>query len=390
MPAYRHLPTPYTYPWREGNRFHLLVDGERFFPAMIEAIEQAQHTVLLELYLIESGAVAERFINAFCNAARRGVAIYLMFDDFGARGFRQHDRRRLLEAGVRIGFYNPLRYGKLRRNLFRDHRKLLLVDGRIAFTGGTGITDDFDLTPPRERRWHETMLQIEGPCLRDWHELYVKTWNSWGTPPLQLPTAAPQHLPGGRPGRVTLNAPVHMELKRSLIKRIRSAERRIWIATAYFIPSRKIRRALCRAAARGVEVRLLLPGPITDHPGIRHASRRYYGKLLGSGVRIFEYQPRFLHLKLILCDNWISTGSSNIDRWNLSWNLEANQEIDSEAFANNVQQLFEKDFSDSREILHELWHHRRWYRRLLEWFWGKIELWLERHSQRRPGGPNGT
>ena len=194
-------------------------------------------------------------------------------------------------------------------------------------------------------------------------------------------------LVDGRPGRVTLNAPVHKELKRSLLKHIRAAERRVWIATAYFIPSRKIRRALKQAARHGVDVRLLLPGRHTDHPAIRHAGRRYYARLLRHGVRIFEYQPRFLHTKLLLCDDWFSTGSSNIDRWNLSWNLEANQESDDQALADRVQSLLEADFNTSREYVFSEWRHRGWFWRSLEWFWGKVELWLERHSQRRPKGP---
>ena len=379
------IKSDYYFPWREGNRFELLVDSNKFFPAMLETIEAARNHVLLELYLFESGLVAERFVDAFAHAVARGVEVYVLLDDFGALGLNRQDRRRLLTAGVHLSYYNPLHYGKLRRNLFRDHRKLLLVDGHTAFTGGAGITDDFD--PQSKHNWHETMLRIEGPCVADWQELFLKVWSSWGSPPLTLPPPSLAPCPGGRPGRVTLNAPGHMELKRSLVKRIRSAERRVWIATAYFIPSRKIRRALKRAALNRVDVRLLLPGRYSDHPAVRHASRRYYAKLLRHGVRVFEYQPRFLHTKLLLCDDWVSTGSSNIDRWNLSWNLEANQETDDQNFADRVKQLLEKDFTLSREYHYPQWSHRNRLWRLQEWFWGKVELWLERYSQRRPKGP---
>jgi len=376
------------FPWRSGNRFELLVDGGHFFPAMLTAVKAAQHYVLLEMYLFESGTIAGEFIDALSAAARRGVQVYLLLDDFGARGLLPSDRQRLLAAGVHLAFYNPLRYGKLRRNLWRDHRKLLLVDGTIAYTGGAGITDEF--APVTPLHWHDVMLAVRGPCVADWRTAFEQVWhlsqgNSRNTAqPLPLPPSTAGAAPGHSAGRVTLNEPIRMEIKRSLLKRLRGAERRIWIASAYFIPSWKIRRALYHAARQGCDVRLLLPGPHTDHPGVRHAGRRYYSKLLTAGVRIFEYQPRFLHAKILLCDTWVSIGSSNIDRWNFSWNLEANQEAEDHALAEQVAALFEADFTHSREFLAGEWRQRAWYRRALERFWGFIELWLERLSQRRP------
>lgn len=376
--------THYRFPWREGNRFELLIDGERFFPAMLRAIERAEHHVLLEIYLFESGQVATNFIDALLAAAARGVAVYLLLDDFGAYKLTTSDRQRLRDGGIRLSFYNPLHYGALRRNLFRDHRKLLVVDGLTAFTGGAGITDSFD-TRNNPYGWHEVMLRIAGPCVADWQQLFEQTWNNWASPPLALPIPPVRGYPGQHPGRVVINAPSRMELKRALINHIHSAERRIWLATAYFIPSWKIKRLLQRAVHHGVDVRLLLPGPLTDHPAVRHAGRRFYSGLLRNGVRIYEYQPRFLHAKVLLCDDWLSIGSSNIDRWNLRWNLEANQELANPTLAAEVASLFEKDFSESREIHCEAWLHRPWHRHLLEWFWGKVDQWLERRSQRRKG-----
>jgi len=369
------------FPWRNGNQFELLVDGERFFPAMLQAIAQAERTILLELYLIESGGIATRFISALTAAAERGVAIFLLLDDFGAQWLNAHDRWRLQHTNIHLTFYNPLRYGKLRRNLFRDHRKLLVVDGRTAFTGGAGITDTFDTTN-NPHGWHDVMLRIHGPVVADWQQLFEHNWNRWSEPPLQLPPASPDPA-GSQRARVVLNAPARANVKRSLIKHLRGAERRIWLATAYFIPSRKIRRLLRRAAKRGVDVRLLLPGPHTDHPAVRHAGRRFYGRLLRNGVRIYEYQPRFLHAKMLLCDDTVSVGSSNVDRWNLRWNLEANQELSSLELAGEVKQMFEEDFSQSHELRYDTWFRRPWHRRLLEWFWGGVDLWVDRYTQRR-------
>jgi phosphatidylserine/phosphatidylglycerophosphate/cardiolipin synthase-like enzyme len=151
----------------------------------------------------------------------------------------------------------------------------------------------------------------------------------------------------------------------------------VWFSTAYFVPSRSVLRALQRAAARGVDVRLLLPGPYTDHPAVRHAGRRFYGRLLRHGVRIHEYQPRFLHAKSVLCDHWVSIGSSNLDRWNLRWNLEANQEVDDAGFAAQVQAMFERDFADSLEIRYPEWHRRGLRERLREHLWGRVDMLLE-------------
>lgn len=368
----------YHFPWREGNKFQLLVDGDRFFAVMLDAINHAANHVILEFYLFESGLVANSFIDAMLHAKRRNVLVYLLLDDFGAMKLERHDRQRLQEHGVELCFYNPLRYGKLRRNLFRDHRKMLVVDGECAFVGGAGITDDFSTRAHHPHPWHETMVKISGPCVSDWERLFEQNWNRWSDKSLTLPKTHLEALPEGGPGRVTVNSPSRMEIKRSLLKRIRNAERRVWISTAYFIPSFKLRRALRHAVENGADVRLLLPGPYTDHPGVRHASRRYYSYLLERGIRIFEYQPRFLHAKVLLCDSWISTGSSNIDRWNLRWNLEANQEIEYEPFERQIEHFFANDFLQSREILREQWQLRNRFQHVQEWFWGKIELWLEK------------
>lgn len=372
----------YRFARREGNRFELLVDGRQFFPSMLEAIRQARAQVLLEMYLCESGQVADRFIEALGAAAARGVTVALLLDDYGAAGLLHRDRERLREAGVHLATYNPLHYGRLRRNLFRDHRKLLAIDGALAFVGGTGITDDFDHSDATTAPWHEVMVRVHGPCAADWTRLFLHTWDRWSSVSLS-PLAAEPALPGGSPGRVIVSEPARTEVKRVLVKHLRGAQQRIWLSTAYFIPSLKVRRALRRAARRGVDVRLLLPGPCTDHPPVRHASRRYYHSLLRHGVRIFEYQPSFLHAKVMLCDGWVSIGSTNIDRWNLRWNLEANQEADDPALATAVEAFFVEGFRAGSEQYLAQWRKRPLYLRLLEEFWGVVERWLERRSQHR-------
>lgn len=375
---------PSEFPWREGNRCTLIQDGVQFFPAMLQAINQAHRHILFEMYLFASGEIAERFITAFSAAARRGVHVYMLLDDYGSWGLQPADRERLLHCGVDLVFYNPLRYTKLARNLFRDHRKILVVDGSIAFLGGAGITDEFAPKRNPEHAWRETMVAVQGPCVADWQTVFARNWRRWARRALVLDDVNDQHAVTGQWGRVVVaEASGVQKITQSLLKRVRRAEHRVWLATAYFVPSWKIRRALRQAALRGVDVRVLLPGPCTDHPAIRHAGRRFYHRLLRNGVRIFEYQPRFTHSKVLLCDAWVSIGSSNMDRWNFTWNLEANQEVDGEALAGEVATMFARDFGESHEIIYDEWIRRPWRRRILEWFWGRIDTWLAHYSRAR-------
>ena len=375
----RRPPTPQPPPWREGNEFRLLVDGERFYPAMLGAINRARKYILLEMYLFESGHVADRFIDALVTATRRGVKVFGLLDDFGASGLDTRDRRRLAEAGVYLSWYNPLRFERFGRNLSRNHRKLLLVDGHVAFTGGLGITDAFAPTTERARRWRDTVVQVRGPVVSDWRALFEETWSRATGRSLPEDNGRPPGIEDGARGKVSHSHGIRpIAISQNLVERTLAAKNRVWLATAYFIPSHLLGRTLRRKAREGVDVRLLLPGPITDHPSVRYASRRYYTQLLREGVRIFEYQPRFLHAKVALCDGWISIGSSNFDRWNLHRNLEANQEIEDPSLAAQVQHMFESDFKSAREINYDAWLGRPPHERMQEWFWGRIELLLEK------------
>ena len=366
------------WPWRLGNEFRLLNDGGEFFARMLAAIEEARRYVLLEMYLVRSGAVATRFIDALGRAAGRGARVSVVFDGFGALGLTRADRRRLLDAGIELRFFNPLRLGNRLSNLLRDHRKLLLADGRVAFVGGAGLTDDF---APGARRgpWRELMVEIQGAVIADWQRAFARTWRRCG-PELALvePPACEAHADGAA-GRLSLSeARQRSVLANGVLRRIDSATARAWIMSAYFVPSRRFRKALRRAARRGVDVRLLLPGARTDHPWVRQAARRFYGKLLRNSVKIFEYQPRMLHAKMILCDDWVSIGSSNLDRWSFRWNLEANQEIADADFANAAAAVFAGDFAVSRALSRRYWRQRAWLDRLRETIAGVLDRELDR------------
>lgn len=370
-------------PWRGSNEFSLLLDGEAFFPAMLGTIERAQREVLVELYLVSSGRLTSLFLDAFCAAAQRGVRVCVLLDGFGARGLTRQDQDRLRGAGVSLALFHPMVWSRPWNWLRRDHRKLMVVDGVEAYVGGLGLTDEFDPDQSSPRHWRETVVRIRGPVLHDWIAVFLRTWRRVTGEMLALPLMAHERA-GTQRGRVVISPwRGRRRIRRAALGRIRRAYGRVWLATPYFVPDRGLRRALMRAAARGVDVRLLLPGPHTDHPAVRRVAHWYYARLLRRGVRIFEYQPRFLHAKMLVCDDWVTIGSANFDRWTLRWNLENNQEVDDATFAGQVADTFERDFSSAQEIAYGAWLDRARYARLQEWFWRHAARWIEERVNRR-------
>ena len=384
----------YIFPWRVGNHFRLLVDADVFFPAMLDVINQASISICFELYLIKSGKVASSFIAALVAAADRGVTIKILLDDFGARGLASKDRIRLKHEQISVRYYNPVRWGYnpikwtartvWADNMVRDHRKLLIVDGKTVFTGGVGLADEFAPADVLQTGWRETMLEISGAVVADWQILFNHQWQHWGGNKKKLRRLAVKSEPeADLPGRVTIShGIVRQETKRALIQHIRKARHHIWIATAYFVPSWRLRRVLRQAAHRQVDVRLLLPGTITDHPAVRYAGHRFYARLLRAGVRVFELQGRMQHQKVAICDQWVSIGSSNFDRWNLRWNMEANQEVYGEPLSSAVMNMLRRDFENSLEIQYQRWSRRPWHHHWLEYWWGWISRLVSRIGNR--------
>ncbi len=373
--------TQAVFPWRGGNRFQLLIDGEQFFPRMIAAIDAACGQVELELYLAEAGSCASRLVDCLCRAAQRGVQVRCLFDAFGSQRFGARLSGQLRRAGVQLRLYNPIAWRHGVRNLYRDHRKLLLVDQQLAWVGGAGATDDFWLPEPAASRWHELMVEMAGPVVADWQILFEREWEAcveehdWHPyirPVAHLPA---RPLPGEGLGRVAYaDARQHRDILRSLLRTLGHARGRIWLATPYFLPSWRVRKALRKAAQRGVDVRLLLSGRLTDHGPVRFAGHRYYPRLLKSGVRIFEYQPRFLHLKAVLVDDWVSIGSCNFDHWTLRFNLEANLEALDPGLTAALAASLESGYALSREITLDDWFARPLAMRISQRLWG----WLDR------------
>ncbi|HVK98431.1 MAG TPA: phosphatidylserine/phosphatidylglycerophosphate/cardiolipin synthase family protein [Dongiaceae bacterium] len=379
-----------TLPWRLSNRIELLVDGDQFFPRILDACAQAQHSIDIELYLFESGYMANRFITTLAAAVARGVRVRLLLDHVGSYHLEPPDQQRIADRGIELRYFNPLTRNKLIRNLSRDHRKIITVDQRLAFVGGAGVTDEFSSQVSGQRAWRELMVEIQGPVVHDWQILFERAWANhdalhrehlhervlhW-----RQPTFNAHHMNREIP-QARVNATRGLGNKPiigALMSEMKKADNCIWLSTAYFFPSRRLLNLLRKAARKGIDVRLLLPGPYTDHPSVRFAGRSWYTLLLKDGVRIYEYQPRFLHMKLALVDDWCSLGSCNFDRWNLRWNLEANMEVIDHEFACQVEAMLVNDFAQSVEYTLELWKQRSLLEKIRERLWKYIGMFLNR------------
>lgn len=366
------------YHWRSDNNIDLLIDGDQFFPRMLAAIEGARQSLLLEFYMVSSGQVTDSFIDALTRAARRGVEVCWLVDDFGGRDLSSEDCELLRAAGVNLIRYNPVRLRKLQKNFARDHRKLMLVDQVTAFIGGTGISDEYlkAVSEFEMAGWHEIMLQVSGPVVADLLDLFRQQWQRSANQVLALTDIGYQRCGDAKAKVAVIQGLYQQDIKLSFIRHIRNAEQRVWLATAYFLPSLSVRRSLRQAARKGIDVRVIVAGPCTDHRWIYHASKRYYRRLLKAGVRIYEYQPTFLHTKIGVCDDWVSAGSCNLDHWNLRWNLEANLEVVEPALTLQVIKLLESDMQRSEEITYERWQKRPWHLKLRELIWSLVSQLL--------------
>ena len=369
---------------RPGHRVRLLFGGSEAYPAMLEAIASARSEILLETYIWESDENGRRFVDAVCTKALEGVGVRCIIDGAGSLGFDGGDVARMRTAGVRLSIFHPV--GPWRRRWgwqIRDHRKLLVVDGRVAFTGGMNVGDDYAPVDWGGRGWNDVQLQVEGPVLHDLHHLFEVSWHSsvpWNFEG-HAHTPSP-HVPPieGSPTRVQALA-VGRFLGRRLIQRhlqhaIAAARERIWIEAAYFIPNRAMRGALKRAARRGVDVRILVPREM-DIPGLSHASRCTWASLLRAGVKIFEWLPGMLHAKTFSIDGaWCTVGSYNLDARSLLYNWEVTLAMLDTGVAARLERKFDEDLARSEQVNPALWRRRGLLQKVRERFFYFFRLWL--------------
>jgi len=354
-----------------GNRITLLSEGGAAFRSMREAIDSARQSVHLETYIFNSDATGREFGRRLMEKARQGVSVRLIFDSVGSLNIDPMFLDQLRDAGVQLLEYHPLAPWRARWAWSRrDHRKILVIDGRTAFTGGMNISQD---QVPREeggQGWNDAHVRVEGPAARELDRLFRTVWfketKRW------LPLAdAEKPLPGDSWAWVAANQEFlhRYRIRRAYLNALRAARREVSIANAYFLPGRSIARALAKAVRRGVSVRFLVPGR-SDHPAVWHAGRHTYDFLLRNGVRLFEWESSILHAKTVVVDGvWCSVGSYNMDHRSLRQNLEVNLHVLDTELAVQMKKKFDSDLGTARELKLAAWRQRPGSDKLRERFW---------------------
>jgi cardiolipin synthase len=347
-----------------GNQARALVNGREIFPAMLEAINAAKRSITFEMYIFAEGEVGEAFTAAFEARARAGVKIHFLYDAVGSEKIDRKYLERLKSAGVEIAAYNPFRWYTLASMNNRTHRKLMVVDGRVGFTGGAGIQDQWAGDAEDPEHWRDTHFRVEGPAAAQMQAAFMENWIETTGRVLHGEDYFPRIEPAGRQlAQVVVSSPggggESMQLLYLLS--IASAKKSILLANAYFVPDNVEIETLAAAAKRGVKVQVIVPGPIIDNKFVRRASRAGWGDLLRAGVEIHEYEPTMFHVKsLVVDDLWVTVGSTNFDTRSFSTNDEANLNVLDVGFAAEQRRIFEADLKRARRVTLEEWRARPW------------------------------
>jgi cardiolipin synthase len=370
-----------------GNHVRLLRNGSAAFPEMLRAIAAAKQQILLEMYWFDSDQIGRKFAAALAAAAGRGVEVAIIFDAVGSVGASDLMFEELERAGARVIEFNPIAPWKQRFRLSRltrrDHRKILVVDGRVGFTGGINIADYWLSLDDGGGGWRDDMVRVDGPAVAGLRDCFVRVWTRLRGNRLALvgvPALSPDAFtPGGGEAVSVLGQHyfrTRHEISRAYLHYLRAASARIFIANSYFVPDGRVLRALARAARRGVDVRIIVAGQ-SDVDIVRHASRAVWGRLLRAGVRIFEWDESVLHTKSAVIDGtWSTIGTFNFDYLSLRVNLEVNISVRDTRFASTLEASFRDDFERCREVSLVDFRFRPLGQRLLEFIAYRLRKFL--------------
>jgi cardiolipin synthase len=346
----------------QGNRTRALVNGDEIFPEMLEAVRGARKTITFEMYIYWKGSIGEQFTAALEERARSGVKVHVLIDAVGSQKIGEKVIGRLRDAGARVELYNPVRWDTIARMNNRTHRKIMVIDGAVGYTGGAGIGDEWSGNAQDPNHWRDTHFRLEGPAVAQMQAAFMENWIEVTGEVLHGAEYFPELRPaGGERAQFMVSSPGGGGESAQLLylMSIASARRSIQLSAAYFVPDDNEVRQLVEARGRGVRVQIIVPGPITDAGPVRRASRSTWGELLRAGVEIFEYQPTFYHVKVMTVDGlWVTVGSTNFDTRSFSTNDEANLNVYDGAFAREQQRIFEQDLERSRRITLEQWTRR--------------------------------
>src|SRR3989338_5902897 len=359
-----------------GNRVTLLKDGKEAFPSMISAIEGASSTINLETYMLRSDRTGWRFGEILAKKSSEGVEVNIIYDSLGSLDCGEDFLQFLQSRGINILEYNPIApWKKGWRWLKRNHRKILVVDGRIGFTGGINIADDYADPSEGGKGWRDTHIKIEGPAVRELQRLFLSTWKKSAGEKKYFPYLGEA---GDTPVQIVGSREIRNRkaIKKAYINAIKNAKQSIYLTNAYFIPDRGILRAIWNACKRGVEIVLILPG-ISDVKVVQYASRSLYSRLLSQGVKIYEREGKVLHSKTAVIDGeWSTIGSYNMDHRSYLYDLEVNAIIYGKEFGEKLKAVFMDDLKDCSKIELDRWKERPLKDKLIEKFCFRFRHWM--------------
>ncbi len=378
---------PYGVTTVGPNRVSLLRDGLQAYPMMLSAIARAQHTICLETYILQHDKTGRRFIDAICERARAGVLVMLMYDGWGST-IPDDVYLSLQRMGIHVHIFRPVTWAKVSTRFFqqlsrRNHRKSLVVDSVIGFTGGLNIADEYAAVEDGGHGWRDTHVCVEGPGAVELEQHFLHTWRMHAKRPIALqrfrhsvhtnskaaPTARLRFIGSDF-------ASTRKRIRRAYVDAFSQARHRICLTNAYFLPPPKMLKALLAAARRGVQVQVII-GAETDVKLVLYAIRGLYALMLRAGVEVYEWNERILHAKTAVIDgHWSTVGSSNLDSLSLRLNLELNAVIDDTGFGEAMQRLFDADRSRCLRVTADIVSSFPLMTRVLSWLALKFRRWL--------------
>jgi cardiolipin synthase A/B len=355
----------------EGNAVADFQNGAEIFPAMLEAIRSAQQSVDMETYIYWSGETSREFVAALTERARAGVRVHVIADWVGSTKMRDDVVAALRAGGVHFEYFHPLRWYDIDRFNNRTHRKLLIVDGKVAFTGGVGIADAWRGHGDKPDIWRDMQIRVTGPGAAQMQAVFEDNWITTTGQALLGEAYYPLTPPVGDTAVQTVasspeGGSENMQLM--YLMAIDGSRKTIDLEAAYFVPDELTLSALQRALKRGVHIRLVVPGPYVDSELISSASQTRWGDMLRAGAKIYRFQPALFHNKLMVVDRYLTiAGSANFDNRSFQLNDESNINVFDAAFAAHMSEVIEHDIARSKELTYEQWRHRPWTRRALDW-----------------------
>jgi cardiolipin synthase A/B len=372
------IPTIEAYtiaPVGGGNTVEVLLNGDQIFPAQLAAIRSARETITYAQYFYVEGPIGREIAEALAERCRAGVRAHILLDGFGASQMPTEYRQTMTRAGCEVATFRPLSplsllavvgFGRANK---RNHRRILVVDGRIGFTGGSGVSPKWAGDGRTEGHWRDTDVRLEGPVVASLQGAFVENWldatnnvlggESYFPPPFR---------PGAVSAQIVRSSPAggSFSMYTMFLLAISSARRSIYVTNPYFLPDARLTRALIEAPRRGVRVVVLLPGAI-DNNIVRQASRSKFGDLLEAGIEIYEYQAGLLHAKVMTVDGiWATIGSTNLDTRSFALNEELNAVVYHATVVGRLEQVFAEDLRYSRKIEYQQWRSRGFFNQLLE------------------------